>query len=119
MGTEPQTATAIAMLSSEEHRLEIRDRHVALAVAAKVVREHFKPEEIEDMRDARDQIIRAAEFAAYEAIQKERELHAGDMMMLKAFADVKWAELMLKPPSASVDTLPKGQDRNGLDAKQG
>jgi hypothetical protein len=93
---EPQTATAIAMLNSEGQRLEMRDRRVAMAVAAKVVAEHFRPEEIEDMRDARAQIITAAEFAAYEAIQKERELHTHDMAALKAFADVKWADAMLK-----------------------
>lgn len=122
--SEPQTATEVMMLDMEQRRIEMRDRRVAMAVAAKVVEEWFKPDQIEDMRDARQQITDIAEFAAYTAIQEERKLHAGDMAALKAWSEVKLAEAMLKPQlfvvPASADTLPKGQDREtGLGAEQG
>jgi hypothetical protein len=119
METEPKTATEMVMLDMEERRIEARDRQVAMSVAREMVDRFFKPDEIEDMSDVRRQIINAAEFAAYTAIQKERELHAHDMAALKAWADVRWADAVLKPPpfvvpASDSDTRPKDGD-----AKQG
>jgi hypothetical protein len=101
MSDEPKTATEMMMLDLEGQRLEMRDRQVAVAVARKVVEEHFDPGRIENLDDVRRAIAMAAEFAAYEAIQKERELHAGDMAALKSWADVKWADALLRTKAVS------------------
>jgi hypothetical protein len=111
MGDEPKTATEVMMLDMEGRRVEMRDRRVAMAVASKVVEERFRPEEIQDMRDVRRLMIEAAEFAAYEAIQKERELHAGDMAALRAWSDVRWAEAIAKPTVNQIGLIPENQPK--------
>lgn len=110
--SEPKTATEAMMLSSEENRLAIRDRAVAVSIASKAIAENFDPARIETMRDAERQAVRAAEQAAYEAIQKERELHAGDMAALEAWSKVRWAEHLLTPkPMIIPDPHPNKKDR--------
>lgn len=82
-------------LDLEQMRLEARDRQLAISIGRQMVEDHFKPERIEDMRDVREQVARAAEHAAYEAIQRERALHAEDMAMLRETSRLKtWLELV-------------------------
>jgi hypothetical protein len=103
-------------LDFEGQRLESRDRATALSIGSEMAEKYFEPLGIGDMRDVRRQIIRAAEHAAYEAIQRERQYHAGDMAMLRKWAEAQHFEAMMTVRPASVDMLPQGQDRNGLDA---
>ena len=65
---KPKTAAQIQMQSHEERRIEMRDRQVAMSVGAEMVEQFFKPADIQDMSDVRNQIARAAEMAAYHAI---------------------------------------------------
>jgi gamma-glutamylcysteine synthetase len=97
MDDKPMTAIEIVMRNSENVRIEHRDRAVALSIGAQMVDEFFKPESIEDMRDVRQQITRAAEMAAYHAIQKERELHAADMALMKHWMETRFLDDILKP----------------------
>lgn len=105
MTDEPKSGTEMLMRQSlEVSRLHARDVMVARQIARAMLEKHFKPESVEDMRDLERAIVYASEEAAYEAIQKERELHAQDMEMLKKWADAKWAEHMLSPRPLSVKT---------------
>ena len=102
MTDQPKTATAAMMLDMEGQRLERRDRAIAISVGREMVERYFKQDAIEGMGDVREQITRAAEHAAYEAIQKEREQHLHDIEALKAWMQVRATEALLKPPAPFV-----------------
>lgn len=111
MDDKPMTGREMLMMDAETNRIAHRDRAVAMSVARKVFDEHYKPENIEDMRDVQRMMIIALEYAAYEAIQKERELHTEDMAALRAWADVKWVEEALKPRIIPVQTKQERENR--------
>lgn len=89
-------ATAMK-IDFEANRLAARDRAVAISIGQQMAERYFDPLRIEDMRDVRQQVTRAAEHAAYEAIQKERSLHAEDMLLIKAWFDLRMADEMTRP----------------------
>lgn len=101
---EHKTATEIMMASYETDRLMIRDRAIAMSATKKAMEEHFDTLKILDMADARRQAARAAEQAAYDAIQAEREHHAGDMAMLKSILDAHLTLHLAKPMQIFVET---------------
>ena len=104
MTDAPKTGReAIVRLDMEGQRLEARDRALALSIGAEMTEKYFEPESVEDMRDVRRQIRSAAEHAAYAAIQKEREMHAGDMAALRKWADVRLAEAMTILPAQGIE----------------
>ncbi len=76
-----------------------------------MVDRHYNPDRIENMRDVRIQIARAAEDAAYEAIQKERALHAEDMRLLQAWYDIRWAEHVTRAPQMTILPDPPSQPK--------
>jgi hypothetical protein len=99
----PKTATeAMMRLDMETDRIGRRDRALAMSIASEMVEKYFEPTAVEDMRDVRRMIIRAAEHAAFSAIQKERELHAGDMAALRQWSEVRWVEALSKPPAPTA-----------------
>jgi hypothetical protein len=97
MSDEPKTATGMMMLDHEKMRIEARDRAVAISIGAEMTERYFQPAAILDMNDVRRAITEAAQMAAYTAIQKERELHLGDMATLKAWMEVRAAEAYSTP----------------------
>lgn len=113
MTDKPMTATAMMQRDMETDRLSRRDRALAMSIASEMVEKYFEPAGIEDMRDVRRQIINAAEHAAYEAIQKEREFHAGDMSALRKWSEAKWAEAMMTPPAQAIEAQRAETERLG------
>jgi hypothetical protein len=98
----PQTGVGIMMQSLAEHQEEARKRRIAMASASRALNEHFKPEEVEDMRDARRMAMRAAEFAAYYAIEAMTEQLASDMAMVRRFADAQLSMKLSAPANPVV-----------------
>lgn len=103
---EPKTATAIVMQSMSEQMEEHRKRLVAAASAQRAMNEWFNPDEIEDMRDAQRMATRAAEFAAYYAMEKLSELLANDMALLRQWQETQNRMLSLKAPDPMVVAAP-------------
>jgi hypothetical protein len=110
MSEEPKTAMAVMMQSQDERRLEYSARSIAMASAAQAMAENFKRDEIEDARDAERYAMRAAEMAAYLAVQKERERHAEDMALLKQWMEKRVEESALLPMGQIYRTRWVGQE---------
>lgn len=100
---EPTSGRAMMMkLDFETNRIEARDAAVARSLAAEWVEREFDPAKVEDMADVHRILYRIAENVAYAAIQKERELHLGDMELLRKWTDARHFELLTKPQSFVV-----------------
>lgn len=100
--------TKLAMPSYEEMRLETQARTIAQAASHEAIHEYFTPQGIpDDYWDIFVNARRAAELAAYLAVQKERELHAHELAELKAWRESRVAEEMLKAPSLIVPIAEK------------
>lgn len=95
---ESKTATEMVMkINLSDQHLEHRARRIAITSAQSAVDEIFKPEDINDMADVRHQVIRAAEMAAYRAVEAERAAHFADMRNLKAFWESRIEENLQAP----------------------
>lgn len=90
------TATTATMLDAEGQRLERRDRALAMSIGHEMTERFFQPLQGADMGDVREQIARAAEHAAYMAIQRERQLHAEDMGALRLWCASRVMEAHLR-----------------------
>ena len=83
------------MQSFAEQQEEAEKRSVVYAAAKRAFDEHFVPGEVHDMRDAQRMAMRAAEMAAYHAIEMYMAKFSGDMQMIRDFVNsrLKLAEL--------------------------
>lgn len=104
MSEQPKTATSLLMQSYAERQHEMRARNVAMASASRAFEEFGKPDEIEDLGDARRMMMRVAEMAAYYAIEAERENMAGDMQMVRKVVDAQFHLKTLEQPASLVGT---------------
>lgn len=73
-----------------------------MASASRAVEEFFKLDQIEDLSDVRRMVMRAAEMAAYYAVEAERENMAGDMQMVRKVVDTQFFLKALEPPAPTV-----------------
>lgn len=96
------TATTAMMLDAEGQRIERRDRALAMSIGHEMTERFFDSSRIEDATDAREQIARAAAHAAYEAIQRERHLHAADMEVLRRWCAARSMESHVRATLAQV-----------------
>lgn len=104
MAEQPKTGTeAMMRLDMETDRLSRRDTALARSIGAAMAEKYFEPLAVEDMRDVRRQILQAAEHAAYEAIQREREFHIGDMAALRQWSEAKWADALATVPAQRIE----------------
>lgn len=99
---EPKTARAAMMIDHDQMRTEARIRLIVLSSVRRAFDENWDRSNIEDAHDAERSAMRCAEMAAYYAVEKERELHAGDLATLKVWMEARAAEDMLMPRSFVV-----------------
>lgn len=99
---QPKTARGIMMESFAERQEEAEKRSVVYAAARRALDEHFKPEEVHDMRDAQRMAHRAAEMAAYHAIEMYMAKFSGDMQMIRQFVDDRLKLAQMEPPKPFV-----------------